>query len=146
MECPPLGPGGEDITWPDQVAPRGRKASSTRKIKPQTSNRNGSLKHEYPASEWRLLPLGHWNWKWNQAGSNYSTYDQELLAGMLVLSWQSRLLGSNPIVWLCDQEPVKSFQKGPPPEGPKLKRWWTYLSLASFFVIFRKPKGTRGTM
>ena len=38
MEGPPLGPGGEDITWPDQVAPGGRKASSTRKIKPQTSN------------------------------------------------------------------------------------------------------------
>ena len=38
MEGFPLGPGGEDITWPDQVAPRGRKASSTRKIKPQTSN------------------------------------------------------------------------------------------------------------
>ena len=38
MEGPPLGPGGEDITWPDQVAPRGRKATSTRKIKPQTSN------------------------------------------------------------------------------------------------------------
>ena len=37
--APHLGPGGEDITWPDQVAPRGRKASSTRKIKPQTSNR-----------------------------------------------------------------------------------------------------------
>ena len=37
MEGPPLGPGGEDITWPDQVAPRGRKASSTRKINPQTS-------------------------------------------------------------------------------------------------------------
>ena len=35
MEGPPLGPGGEDITWPDQVAPWGRKASS----KPQTSNR-----------------------------------------------------------------------------------------------------------
>ena len=27
-----------NITWPDQVAPRGRKASSTRKIKPKTSN------------------------------------------------------------------------------------------------------------
>ena len=39
MEGPPLGPGGEDITWPDRVAPRGRKASSTRKIKPQISNR-----------------------------------------------------------------------------------------------------------
>ena len=25
---------------------------------------------------------------------------------MLVLLSQSRLLGSNPIVWLCDQEPV----------------------------------------
>ena len=38
MKGPPLGPSGEDITWPDQVACRGRKASSTRKIKPQTSN------------------------------------------------------------------------------------------------------------
>ena len=38
MKGPPLGPGGEDITWPNQVAPRGQKASSTRKIKPQTSN------------------------------------------------------------------------------------------------------------
>ena len=28
----------EDITWPNQVAPRGQKASPTRKIKPQTSN------------------------------------------------------------------------------------------------------------
>ena len=43
MEGPPLGPGGEDITWPDQVAPRGRKASSTRKIKPQTSNLNMTM-------------------------------------------------------------------------------------------------------
>ena len=42
MEGPPLGPGGEDITWPDQVAPRGQKASSTRKIKPQTSNHHCS--------------------------------------------------------------------------------------------------------
>ena len=38
MKGPPLGPGGEDITWPDQVAPRGLKACSTRKIKHQTSN------------------------------------------------------------------------------------------------------------
>ena len=47
---------------------------------------------------------------------------------MLVLSSQVRLLGSNCIVWLCDQERVKSFQKGPPLEKAKLKRWWTYLS------------------
>ena len=70
-------------------------------------NRDGSLKHDYPSSDWQLVPLGHWNWKWNQVRSNYSTCDQELLAGMLVLSSQSRLLGSNPIVWPSDQEPVR---------------------------------------
>ena len=74
------------------------------------------------------MPLGHRNWKWNQARCNYSTYDQELLAGMLVLSSQSQLLGSNPIVWLCNQDWVKSFQKGPAPEKAKLKQWCTYLS------------------
>ena len=47
---------------------------------------------------------------------------------MLVLSSQARLLGSNPVVWLCDQEPVRTFQKGPPPEKAKLRHWWTYLS------------------
>ena len=91
-------------------------------------NRDGTLKHSYPDYKWFLVPLGHWNWKWNQARGNYSTYEQELLAGMLVLSSQARLLGSNPVVWLCDQEPVRSFQKGPPPEKAKLRRWWTYLS------------------
>ena len=74
------------------------------------------------------MPLGHWNWKNNQACSKYSTHDQELLAGVLVLSSQSQLLGSNPIVWLCDQEPGKSFQKGPPQGKANLKRLWTYLS------------------
>ena len=49
-----------------------------------------------------LVPLGHWNCKWNQTRFNYSTYEQEVLAGMLVLSSQSRLLGSNQVVWLCD--------------------------------------------
>ena len=54
MEGPPLGPGGEDITWPDQVAPWGRKASSTRKIKPQTSNHYTLSISQYHA------PTGHW--------------------------------------------------------------------------------------
>ena len=78
-------------------------------------NRDGTFKHSYPDDKWVLVPLGHWNWKWNQARGNYSTYEQELLAGMLVLSSQARLLGSNPVVWLCDQGPVRSFQKAPPP-------------------------------
>ena len=47
---------------------------------------------------------------------------------MLVPSSQSRLLGSNPVVWLCDQELVHTFQKGPLPEKAKLRRWSTYLS------------------
>ena len=38
MKVAPLGHVGEDITWPDQVAPPGRRAPSTRNVKPQTSN------------------------------------------------------------------------------------------------------------
>ena len=38
MKGPPLGPGGEDITSPDQVAPRDRRAPGIRKMKPQTSH------------------------------------------------------------------------------------------------------------
>ena len=32
------------------------------------------------------------------------------------------------MVWLCDQERVCTFQKSPPPEKARLRRWWTYLS------------------
>ena len=87
------------------------------------------------------MPLGHCNWKWNQARSNYRAYDQELLAGMLVLSLHSRLLGTNSIVWLCEQEPVKTFQKRPPPEKGKLKRWWTYVS--QFFLTVHHIQGIK---
>ena len=37
-------------------------------------NRDGTLKHSYPDDKWVLVPLGHWNCKWNQARGNYSTY------------------------------------------------------------------------
>ena len=47
---------------------------------------------------------------------------------MKVLSPQSRLVGSNPVVWLCDQELVRTFQKGRPSEKAMVRRWWTYLS------------------
>ena len=63
---------------------------------------------------------------------------------MLVLTSQSRLLGTNPIVWLCDQEPVKRFQKGPPPEKAKPKRWWTYLS--QFRLTVHHIQGIRNEM
>ena len=84
-------------------------------------NHHGTLKHDYPANEWRLVPLGQWNWKCNQARSKYISYDQEMPPGMLMLCSQSCLLGSNPIVWRCDQEPGKPFQKGPRLEKAKVK-------------------------
>ena len=40
---------------------------------------------------------------------------------MPVLSSDPRLLGSNPVVWLCDQEQVRTFQQGPLPEKAKLR-------------------------
>ena len=52
-------------------------------------NCDGSLRHDYPSSERQLVPLGQLNWKWNKARSNYSAYDREPLAGMLVLPSQS---------------------------------------------------------
>ena len=52
-------------------------------------NRDRTLKHSYPDDKWVLVPLGHRNWKRNKARGNYSTYEQEQLAGMLVLSSQS---------------------------------------------------------
>ena len=63
---------------------------------------------------------------------------------MLVLFSQSRLLGTNPIVWLCDQEPVKTLQKGPPPETAKLKLWWTYLS--QFRLTVHQIQGIKNEM
>ena len=119
-----VGGGGTLFQW--QALEKAEFDSAISQWGTEGLNRDGTLKHRYPDDKWVLVPLGHWNWK--QARGNYSTYEQELLAGMLVLSSQARLWGSNPVVWLCDQEPVSSFQKDPPPEKAKLRRWWTYLS------------------
>ena len=62
---------------------------------------------------------------------------------MLVISFQSRLLGTNPIVWLCDQEPVKTFQECPPPERAQLKRWWTHLSQFRFTLTVHHIQGIK---
>ena len=62
---------------------------------------------------------------------------EELLAGVLVLASQHRILGTNPIMWLCDQDCVKYFMERPPPDGKRLRRWWVYLSqlrLATFHI------------
>ena len=63
-----------------------------------------------------------------QQEQNNSTYERELLSGILLISGQSRLFGSNSVVWLCDQESTETFLKGAPPENRKLRRWWTFLA------------------
>ena len=107
MQCPKNGEISEGIT--------------------QGVNRDGTLKHTHEPYE-QLIPLGHFNWKWNPARANYSTYQQELLSGILTLASQIRILGHLPIVWLCDQEATMTFPKSPPPNLPRLRRWWLILT------------------
>ena len=85
-------------------------------------NRDGSFKHNYNQQEFHLVPIVHWNWKWSTTRANYSTYEGELLPGVLLISGQSRLFGSNWVVWLCDQAPTETFLKGAPPENRKVGR------------------------
>ena len=101
-------------------------------------NRDGSLKHNYDSQEFHLVPIGHWNWKWSSTGANYSSYERELLYGILLISAQSRLLGSYSVVWLCDQASTETFLKGAPPENRKLRRWWTFLAQLKVH-IYRVP-------
>ena len=77
------------------------------RLRIQGVTREGFINSDYDTQEWRLVPLGHWNGKWNAARSHYHTYVQELLAGVLVLASQHRILGTNPITCLCDQHSVK---------------------------------------
>ena len=58
-------------------------------------NCDGSLKHNYDSQEYHLVPIGHSNWKRSSTRGNYSTYERELLSGILLISGQSRLFGSN---------------------------------------------------
>ena len=62
-------------------------------------NRDGTLRREYNDDEWRLVPLGHWNWKWSDARKNYPTYEQEIMSGLLLLASQARIVSSNLVTW-----------------------------------------------
>ena len=50
------------------------------------------------------------------------------MEGVLVLASQQRIIGNNPVTWLCDQDSVKYFMDSPPPEQKRLRRWWVFLS------------------
>ena len=83
MKGPPLGPGGEDITWPDQVALRGRKASSTRKIKPETSNLFASRQqHIRQLYCWKYFNNA-FRFFWKAMGLAYANPPLSLLAKVL---------------------------------------------------------------
>ena len=61
------------------------------------------------------------------ARSKYHTSEHKLLGGVLVLASQQRIIGNNPITWLCDQDSVKYFMDSTPPEQMRLRRWWVFL-------------------
>ena len=72
---------------------------------------------------YRLVPLGHWGWKGNKTRSHYSVWEQELLAGILLLSSQEQTLKLAPsITWLCDQSACSAFKDGDSPQDPRRLR------------------------
>ena len=91
-------------------------------------NRDVTLKHKNEPRRWHLVPIGYWNTKWSSTRANYSTYERELLPGILLLSGQRRLLGTNLMVGLFDQECREYFLKGDAPENQKLRRLRTYFA------------------
>ena len=90
-------------------------------------DKQGNFVHTY-TDDYRLVPLGHWNWKWNDARSKYDTYQRELLSGVLTLSSQFRIVASLPIIWLCDNQAVKTFIDSAPPSNARLRRWYVFLA------------------
>ena len=88
--------------------------------------RDGTLRKE-GGQGWVLVPLGYWSRRWNKARENYSTWEKELMSGVLVLSSQRRLVEGRAVVWLTDQKALEGFFKEPPP-NERVKRWWVFLS------------------
>ena len=131
-----VGGGGTLFQW-QLLNPRQREHIDEQLRTTGVDKSSGALKHSY-GSEHVLVPIGHWNWKWDSTRSNYPTYEQELLSGVLLLASQGRILGTNPIVWLCDQQPAQTFMQTLPPDAKqRLRRWWTFLSqwrLAIFHI------------
>ena len=118
-----VGGGGTVLQW-QQISGVAAKRIAE-ELRTVEVNRDGLLKHIYDPQEYHLVPIGHWNWKWSSTRANYSTFERELLSAILLISRQSRLFGSNLVVWLCDQESTETFQKGAPPGHRTLRLLWT---------------------
>ena len=95
---------------------------------------DGTLKNNYP-SEMRLVPLGHYNWKWSEARKKYTTWEKEILSGVLTIASQTRILQNLPIVWMTDNEAATSFLKGEPPLNKRLRRMYVFLHQFKLNII-----------
>ena len=63
-----VGGGGTLFQW--QALENEEFHSAISQLGTEGLNRDGTLKHSYHDDKWDLVPLGHWNWKWNQARGN----------------------------------------------------------------------------
>ena len=131
-----VGGGGTLLQW--QRIPGAAARRIAEELRTVRVNRDSSVKHNYDSQEFHLVPIGHWNRKWSSTRANYSTYERELLSGILLICGHSRLFGNNTVVWLCDQESTELFLEGAPPENRKLRRWWTFLPQLKL-NIYRVP-------
>ena len=75
---------------------------------------DGTFLHNYP-KKFSLVPLGHFNWKGNDARKDYFTYEKELLSGVLTIASQHRIVSHLPITWFCDHHALKTFLDSAPP-------------------------------
>ena len=82
-----------------------------------SGQKDGNLQHN-SSEEFRLVPLGNWNWKWNSTRTKYYTYEQELLSAVLTVSSQFRILAGKRIFWFCDNQAIKAFLDNPAPNNP----------------------------
>jgi len=94
----------------------------------------GNLQNNYLLSDFHLFPLGHWNWKWNSTRTKYPTYEQEILAGVLTISSQFRVIAGKKLTWFCDNIAVCSFPDSSPSTNPRIWRWFVFLSQLSLRI------------
>ena len=67
-----VGAGGTLFQW--QALEKEEFRSATSQWGTDGLYQQGTLKHSYREDKLVLVPLGHWNWKWNQARGTYSSY------------------------------------------------------------------------
>jgi hypothetical protein len=90
----------------------------------------------------KLVFLGHWGWKWSSARTRYSTFEKELLAGVLLLAAHMDLLQkATSVWWFTDASGISDFIRGPPPTMKRRLRWWYFLR--SFNLEIRHTPGVK---